>query len=73
MSNFTQITKGSNIANRAWDLDHKMNFDDRHVIDKGNYRSRKTLESWHTAKTMHVDNNSKKLSEQCAKKGKLYN
>ena len=32
----------------------------RHMIDEGNYQQRKTLESWHMAKT----NNSRKLPEQ---------
>ena len=31
------------------------------VIDKGNYCVRKTLESWHTAKTFNADNNFKPL------------
>ena len=34
------------------------------VIDKGNYRVRKTLESWHTAKTVDAENNSKPLPRQ---------
>ena len=33
------------------------------VIDRGNYRTRKTLESWHTANTIDADNNSKPLPE----------
>ena len=40
---------GSNIANHAWTHDHRIDFDNGHIIDKGNYRQRKTLESWHTA------------------------
>ena len=31
---------------------------------KGDYRVRKTLESWHTAKTVDADNNSKPLPRQ---------
>jgi hypothetical protein len=34
------------------------------VIDKGNFRVRKTLESWHTAITKESDNNSKPLPRQ---------
>ena len=39
-------------------------FDNTCVIDKGNYRVRKTLESWHTAKTVDAENNSKPLPRQ---------
>ena len=34
----------SNIANHAWNFDHKINFDDSQVIDQSNYRLHKTLE-----------------------------
>jgi len=34
------------------------------VIDKDDYRVRKTLESWHTAMTNEADNNFKPLSGQ---------
>ncbi len=34
------------------------------IIDKGSYRHRSTLESWHTACTKDADNNSKHLPEQ---------
>ena len=34
------------------------------MIDKGNFRVRKTLESWHTAITNHDDNNAKLLPRQ---------
>ena len=64
MSNYTQKDQIS-LTMHAWKLDHKINFDDGHAIDKGNYRSRKIMiESWHTAKTIHADNNSKPLPEQ---------
>ncbi len=55
---------GSNIANHAWANDHKINFDGGKIIDKGTYRHRQTLESWHTACTKGSDNNSKHLPEQ---------
>ena len=42
-----------------------VNFENGKVIDKGNYRIRKALESWHTAITAESDNNSKPLPEQC--------
>ena len=32
---------GSNIANHAWTHDHRIGFDNEHIIDKGNYRQRK--------------------------------
>ena len=37
--------KGSNIGKHAWDLDHRIDFNNGKVIDSGNYRTRKTLES----------------------------
>ena len=41
-----------------------IDFEGATVIDKGNYSVRKTLESWHTAKTVGADNNSKPLPRQ---------
>ena len=38
-----------------------LDFNNACVIDKGNYRVRKTLESWHTGKTVDTENNSKPL------------
>jgi len=35
-----------------------------HIIDKGKFRARKTLESWHTAITSDADNNAKQLPRQ---------
>ncbi len=37
--------KGSSIAKHAWDMDHIIDFENGKVIDIGNYRTRKTLES----------------------------
>ena len=34
------------------------------LLKKGNFRERKTLESWHTAATENADNNSKPLPKQ---------
>ena len=47
----------------SWADDHTINFEDGEVIDRGNYRTRKT-ESWHTAITAESDKNSKPLPEQ---------
>ena len=62
--NLKNYTRGSNIANHAWQNNHSIDFDGATVIDKGNYRIRRTLESWHTAKTVGADNNSKPLPRQ---------
>ena len=62
--NLKNYTSGSNIANHAWENNHAIDFEGATVIDKGNYRVRKTLESWHTAKTVGADNNSKPLPRQ---------
>ena len=45
-------------------LGHCIDFDNSHVIDKGSFRIRNALESWHTSATKHADNNSKQLSNQ---------
>ena len=58
--------KGSNIAKHAWDMDHIIDFENGKVIDIGNYRTRKTLESWHTAIITNSVNNSKPLPRQYA-------
>ena len=62
--NLKNYSSGSNVANHAWQNNHSIDFDNACVIDKGNYRVRKTLESWHTAKTVDADNNSKPLPRQ---------
>ena len=63
MRNVKYHAPGSNIAKHAWCNDHRIDFDNGKVIDRGNYRKRKTLESWHTANTTDADNNSKPLPE----------
>ena len=55
---------GSNIASHAWLEGHTIDFENARVIDRGNSRVRKTLESWHTAITSQADNNSKQLPRQ---------
>ena len=62
--NLKNYTRGSNIANHAWHNNHSIDFEGATVIDKGNHRVRRTLESWHTAKTVGADNNSKPLPRQ---------
>ena len=65
---FEELCKGLKCcySNHAWKNNHSIDFDNACVIDKGNnyYRVRKTLESWHTAKTFDADNNSKPLPRQ---------
>ena len=53
----------SDIANHAWANNHSINFDGE-IIGHGSYRTRKTLELWHTALDSQADNNSKPLPEQ---------
>ena len=59
--NLKNYTKGSNVANHVWQNNHFIDFDNACIIDKRNYRVRKTLEFWHTAKTVDAENNSKPL------------
>ncbi len=47
-------------------MDHIIDFENGKVIDIGNYRTCKTLESWHTAIITNSDNNSKPLPRQYA-------
>ena len=58
---FEESCKGLNHTRKS---NHSIDFDNACVIDKCNYRVRKTLESWHTAKTFDADNNSKPLPRQ---------
>ena len=44
-----------NIANHAWRNNHSIDFDGATAIDKGNHHVQRTLESWHTAKTVGTD------------------
>ena len=48
----------------GWLNDHSIDFDSARVIDKGNFRARRTLESWHAVITIHADNNAKQLPRQ---------
>ena len=58
MRNLKHCTKGSNVAKQAWTFNHVIDFNNSKIIDKANNRSRKTLESRDTAKTVGADNNS---------------
>ena len=58
MSNVKLHKPGSNIANHGWSNNHRINFEESKIVDQGNYRSRKSLKSWHTANTVYSDNNS---------------
>ena len=62
--NVKSYSKESNIANYVWTNNHLIDFENANVIDKGGYRVRKTLESWHTAMTTEADNNSEPLPRQ---------
>ena len=62
--NQKNYAKGSNVANHAWQNNHSVDFNNACVIDKGNYCVQKTLESWHTAKTVDAEHNSKPLPRQ---------
>ena len=44
--NVKTYANGSNIAKHAWSFDHRIDFDNSSVIDKGSFRIRKTLEAW---------------------------
>ena len=64
LRNVKTAAKGSRIANHAWSHDHSIDFNNASVIDKGSFRTRKTLESWHSMVTPNADNNSCPLPGQ---------
>ena len=41
----------SNIASHSWKNGHRIDLEKWEIIDKGNYRLRKSMESWHTETT----------------------
>ena len=45
------------LQTHVWQNNHFIDFDNACVIDKGNYHISKTLESWHTAKTVDTEKN----------------
>ena len=63
MRNIKHCTKGSNGAKYAWTFDHVIDFNNSEVFEKANNRVRKTLESWHMAKTVGADSNSCPLQD----------
>ena len=56
--------KGSRIANHAWSNNHAIDFENALIIDKGTFRTRKTLEAWHTKVTPNADKSSCPLPKQ---------
>lgn len=67
MRNVKTYANNSNIASHSWKNGHRIDFDKCEIIDKGDFRLRKTLESWHTETTKDADNNSKPLPKQYIK------
>ena len=65
LRNTKTVTKGSRIANHAWSNNHIIDFENLSIIiDKGTFRTRKTLEAWHTRVTPNADSNSCPLPGQ---------
>ena len=64
LRNTKTAAKGSRIANHAWSNNHAIDCENASVIDKGTFRTRKTLEAWHTTVTPNADNNSCPLPGQ---------
>ena len=64
LRNTKTAAKGSRIANHAWSNNQAIDFENASVIDKGTFRTRKTLEAWHTSVTPNADNNSCPLPGQ---------
>jgi hypothetical protein len=46
---------GSNLGSHSRHNGHDIDFEKGVIIDTGNYRSKETLESWHTEKTKDAD------------------
>ena len=64
LRNVEHCKKGSNVAKHAWTHDHAIDFKNSKLIDGESHRTRKTLESWHTALTNNAYNNSMLLPGQ---------
>ena len=63
------------MAKHEWTHDHIIDFTNSIVIESGSHRTRKALESWHTAVTNNADNNFMSLPRQytmLTKKDTLY-
>lgn len=63
VENVKYYANGTNIASHAWKNGHRIDFENGKIIDTGNYRTRKTLESWHTETTRGVGNNTQTLQK----------
>ena len=70
LSTFSTNRVGTNSRQaffRGWVLinnSHAIDFDNASIIDKGGFRTRKTLEAWHSKLTPNADNNSCPLPGQ---------
>ena len=64
LRNTKTAAKGSRIANHAWSNNDIIDFENTLIIDKGTFRTRKTLEAWYTKVTPNADNNSCPLPGQ---------
>jgi len=62
--NVKTAAKASRIANHAWSHNHAIDFENASIIDRGGFRTRRTLEAWHTKLTPNADNNSCPLPGQ---------
>ena len=49
LRNVKTPAKGSRIANHIWSNNHAIDFENTSVIDKGGFRTRKTLKAWHSS------------------------
>ena len=59
MRNIKTAATGSRIiANQAWSNGNLIDFKYASIIDKITFRTRKTLEAWHTRVTPNTENNS---------------
>ena len=62
--NVKTAAKGSRISNHTWSHNTSLTHNNASSIDKGNFRNRKFLESWHTSITPNADSNSCPISGQ---------
>jgi len=58
LRNTKTAAKGSRIANHAWSNNHAIDFENASIIGTCTFRTRKTLEAWHTKVTPNTENNS---------------
>jgi len=55
LRNTKTAAKGSRIAHHAWSSNHAIDFENASILLT--FRTRKTLEAWHTKMTPNADNN----------------